>query len=1087
MKARRLSIVVGILTSAWGCGSNTPPDGLTSGPREAKVKASSNPSGCLQWTLTATPPSPEPSGTPIVLAADAGCVPTPEGEYRFLYKPIGGESCGDGDGCGPWIELRGWGEAKFTFDTTGLVPGRYRLRAQGWTEGEGNPSRTLTYEFTEPCAPGYHSEGFDVCVDIDECLTGNGACDPLVTCTNTEGSRICGDCPEGYTGTGDTACMLPFTASELVGRPTDHSVTINVMAGKDSGGVFQALEAYFEYGTTPGTYAGSTTPAMFADGVIETVIDGLALDTRYHYRMRYRPSGSTAPFLARDEHAFQTQRPAGSTFTFAVQSDSHQGYAAFYSDALYNVTMGNIAGEQPDFLLDLGDTVSTDDATETLGSVRQKYLNQRTVFDLAAHSMPVFLALGNHENEEGWNLDDMDATTGRASSLPVLGANGRKRFFLNPVPDSFYTGNTDATVTEIDDDHLKEDYYAFEWGNALFVVIDPYWYTMKKPFTGSLGGEKDDEVVGNRWDWTLGDQQYDWLKQTLESSTATFKFVFSHQATGGTDNYVRAGAIGAKYCEWGGYDTDGTTWAFASHRPGWEMPIHQLFVHTNVTAFFHGHDHVFAKEVLDGIVYQELPHAANPDYGTGFATNQADYADAVGNNAFYNNSGHVRLTVTPTSVMAEYVRSFLPGEGSNGEVAYSYEMLPCDQRDSDGDGAMDCSDTDGCPGDANKTAPGVCGCGNLDIDSDGDTVLDCQDGCPTDAAKTAPGVCGCGLAESEPCNFMVVRVGTGNSALNYMSTAAFIEERRLGDGSLVNTIPLPIAASGANKPLTLSGALPVEGTLRRSVDGRYLTMSGFAWAPGRVAVGTTPSSTVNRVVARIDANHAVDTTTLFATAFSGSGASFANDRTVVSVDGSAFWSAGAGVSNSGGLWYIPFGTSSATQILGQSGNPPDAVRTCDIFDGQLYAANNLDPFQGIFTVGTGLPTTQDMATMLPGFGATTSPSPVDFTMLDRDGDGSADTIYVSDDRTTGGGGIQKWTFDGTTWNLAYTLSPGSTTGIRHLLAIEAPAGVVLVGGTTDSYNSIVRVFDTGDGSAITTLVPAGTNIAYRGVALPPVP
>ena len=94
---------------------------------------------------------------------------------------------------------------------------------------------------------------------------------------------------------------------------------------------------------------------------------------------------------------------------------------------------------------------------------------------------------------------------------------------------------------------------------------------------------------------------------------------------------------------------------------------------------------------------------------------------------------------------------------------------------------------------------------------------------------------------------------------------------------------------------------------------------------------------------------------------------------------------------------------------------------------------------------------------------------------------------MSDDRTTGGGGIQKWTFDGTTWNLAYTLSPGSTTGIRHLLAIEAPAGVVLVGGTTDSHNSIVRVFDTGDGSAITTLVPAGTNIAYRGVALPPVP
>lgn len=32
-------------------------------------------------------------------------------------------------------------------------------------------------------------------------------------------------------------------------------------------------------------------------------------------------------------------------------------------------------------------------------------------------------------------------------------------------------------------------------------------------------------------------------------------------------------------------------------------------------------------------------------------------------------------------------------------------------------------------------------------DSDGDGVNDCVDGCPSDATKTAPGVCGCGVSE----------------------------------------------------------------------------------------------------------------------------------------------------------------------------------------------------------------------------------------------------------------------------------------------------------------------------------------------------
>jgi len=48
--------------------------------------------------------------------------------------------------------------------------------------------------------------------------------------------------------------------------------------------------------------------------------------------------------------------------------------------------------------------------------------------------------------------------------------------------------------------------------------------------------------------------------------------------------------------------------------------------------------------------------------------------------------------------------------------------------DSDNDGTADSED--GCPDDANKTAPGECGCGTLDTDTDGDGIADCHDNCP---------------------------------------------------------------------------------------------------------------------------------------------------------------------------------------------------------------------------------------------------------------------------------------------------------------------------------------------------------------------
>ncbi|MFC1641371.1 hypothetical protein ACFL5O_01595 [Myxococcota bacterium] len=67
--------------------------------------------------------------------------------------------------------------------------------------------------------------------------------------------------------------------------------------------------------------------------------------------------------------------------------------------------------------------------------------------------------------------------------------------------------------------------------------------------------------------------------------------------------------------------------------------------------------------------------------------------------------------------------------------------------DGDADGVADCMD--GCLGDPAKTKPGQCDCGTPDTDSDADGVADCVDGCPGDPAKTKPGQCNCGMPDTD--------------------------------------------------------------------------------------------------------------------------------------------------------------------------------------------------------------------------------------------------------------------------------------------------------------------------------------------------
>ena len=441
-----------------------------------------------------------------------------------------------------------------------------------------------------------------------------------------------------------------FAGDSVLASPTADSVILNLYSVTQSG----TVSVY--YGAVAGRPDRQTAALTLVAGKpLEFTLDGLLANTRYYYRVQFTAAPGS-PSVASAEQSFQTARTPGAAFSFAIQGDSHpERERSEFNAELYQRTLAAVAADAPDFYIASGDDFSVDTldaATIDRARVEARYTLQRPWLGIVGKRAPLFLVNGNHEQAARYLLD------GTADNVAVWAQNARNALYSQPVPGGFYTGNTE-TVPFIG---LLRNYYAWTWGDALFVVIDPYW-SSPVPVDNVFGGGAK---RGSLWDVTHGDAQYAWLKATLEKSTARYKFVFAHHVMG----TGRGGVELADLWEWGGRNAGGA-FEFAALRPNWSLPIHALMVANRVTIFFQGHDHIWVRQQRDGVTYQTLSEPADPNY-------LLRNADAYVSGDKFPGAGYTRVSVGPAGVKVDYVRMYLPADEGpgrvSGSVAFSYSL-----------------------------------------------------------------------------------------------------------------------------------------------------------------------------------------------------------------------------------------------------------------------------------------------------------------------------------------------------------------------------------------------------------------------------
>ena len=391
-------------------------------------------------------------------------------------------------------------------------------------------------------------------------------------------------------------------SSKLSGVVTSSSFTLTISAANN-------IRAFIEYGYSKSAVSGKTSLVSIAKGRSKNVtVSNLKSNSEVYYRVRYA-IGTSSNFASLTQKSLKTlSAPVQSSNTFAVQADPHMDENS--SAEVYEGTLKQIVAASPAFLMDLGDIFMVDKLpNKSEANIRGRFELMKGYYQKLG-SVPLKICLGNHDGELGYS------------------SFNTKKYRKEDFPEQ--TGEL--------------AYFSFTGPDQLHVVLDPFTYTIKNP-----------TAVG--WEWTLGKTQYDWLVETLKNSKEKHKFIYIHHLLVG-DPTSRGGVEIAMKNEWGGNNNDGS-YGFDTNRPGWGKPIHQLLLDYKVGFVFKGHDHLYVKQELDGVVYQTVPQPSHP--GDKINVNQYGYLSGKG----VGGSGFLKVRTSGDQAKVDFILF-------DGKIADSY-------------------------------------------------------------------------------------------------------------------------------------------------------------------------------------------------------------------------------------------------------------------------------------------------------------------------------------------------------------------------------------------------------------------------------
>lgn len=276
-------------------------------------------------------------------------------------------------------------------------------------------------------------------------------------------------------------------------------------------------------------------------------------------------------------------------------------------------------------------------------------------------------------------------------------------------------------------------------------------------------------------------------------------------------------------------------------------------------------------------------------------------------------------------------------------------------------------------------------------------------------------------------NIVVLRIGDGTQSLTVSNAASyFLDEFKIVDNTatLIQSVPLPTTVNGANKRCVAVPSQVIMSLMTRSADGRFLVIPGYDGPLGVSPWGKTASD-ANRVVALVNSNAAINTTTALNSTFDKK-----DMRSATSYDGTDIWVSGNGDASpatNGGIYYTTVGSTSATQIS----TTHKATRYVKIYDGQLYVQVQ----ERIYKGGNGMPKTSGNTytdlTQAPNDGDAASDG-YGFYIGDLDpaNPGTQKVMYFGDGN---GGKIRKYSLVDGVWTLNGSIAISNTRGLEGVV------------------------------------------------------